>query len=252
MTKRGTIIGIFITLFFVGISVSTSLAFVGFDVGARGIYWMSSLDADMQTSLDPQKIDLKDDLNFQDKDFGSGEVFLRFGRNHLTVSYTTLSYSALAKRAVTFNGQNFNVNSESRLEYDQIDGIYQYDLIRFNPVIARFNIGPILQVTYVDGFAELKQSGTTERKDFSAPIPMVGVGAGVGILKDMVILEARVAGLEVSGNRAIDGQAVVGFVPFPFLKIFGGYRIFDLKVDDSDLKLNYTLDGPIAGIQVSF
>ncbi len=233
------------------LAAGSAKAFVGFDVGVRGYYWTTNLDADMQTGTDP-KIDLKNDLNIGDEDFGTGEAFIRFGRNHLTVAYTSVSYSGLASKTVTFNGRPFNINAASELEYDQIDGIYQYDFVRFNPVIAKFNIGLLLQVKYVDGYAELKQGTTVERRDFSAPIPMIGIGAGVGILKDMLVLEARVAGLEYSGNRAIDGQATLGFTPFPFLKIFGGYKIFDLKVDDSDLKLNYTIDGPFAGLQISF
>jgi hypothetical protein len=231
-------------------------ALKGFEVGARGFYWDTSLDATMQTNNDPE-IDLKSDLNIGDEAFGSGEVFLRWGRNHFTLAYTSVSNSGSAANGVIFNGIPFPGPVDSDYDYDQIDFIYQYDLIKYNPVIANFNLGILLQVKYVDGFAEVRGDVPiigfrVEREDFSAPIPMIGLGAGVGIVNDLVVLEGRVAGLEYSGDRAIDGQALIGVRPFPFLKIFGGYKVFDLEVDEDDFKVDYTIDGPFAGVQLSF
>ncbi len=228
-------------------------ALKGFEVGARGYYWDSGLDATMQTNSDPQ-IDLKSDLNIGDEGSNAGEIFLRWGRNHFTLAYTSISYNGSSTNSVVFDGVTFTGVIDSQVEYDQIDGIYQYDLIKYNPVIATFNLGILLQVKYVDGFAQLEErlTSTVEREEFSAPIPMIGLGGGIGIVNNSVVLEARVAGLEYSGNRAIDFQGHVGIIPLPFLKIFGGYKIFDLKVDEDGFRIDYTIDGPFAGVQLSF
>lgn len=234
-------------------SARDAFALKGFEVGVRGYYWDVGLDASMASLGDT--IDLKDDLQMGDEEFVAGEAFLRWGRSHFIVAYSTVSFDGLGTITKDFSGATFTGQVASRLEYDQIDGIYQYDLIRYNPVIATFNLGVLLQVKYVDGFAELEEKTGTldrEREEFSVPIPMIGLGGGVGIVNDTVVLEARVAGLEYSGNRAIDFHGLVGVIPFPFMKIFGGYKVFDLKVDEDDFRIDYTIDGPFAGVQLSF
>ncbi|NIO16048.1 MAG: hypothetical protein GTN70_03465 [Deltaproteobacteria bacterium] len=234
------------------------LAEKSFEVGARGYYWDTSLDATMQTEPDPE-IDLKDDLNIDDEAFFNGEVFFRWGRHHFTVAYTTVSHSGSSTDGFIFNGIPFTGTVDSDLEYDLIDGIYQYDLVKFNPVIATFNLGLLLQVKYIDGFVQVAGDVpgfgiTVEKESYSAPVPMVGVGAGVGIIDNAVVLEARASGLEYSGDRAIDGQGMLVFAPpfIPFLKVFGGYRILDVKVDEGGFKIDYTLDGFFGGLQLSF
>jgi len=237
-----------LSVFFAG----SSYALPGVEVGARGYYWFSGIDGGAQTDLDPVKLDFKNDLGIKDEDIGSGELFLRWGRNHFIVDYSTISFHGTTTKALTFSGQTFNVNAEGTLDYDQIDGIYQFDFIKFNPVIAGFRLGVMIQVKYVDGFVEVKEATITKKETFQLPIPMIGLASSLSVLKNMVVIEARVAGIAYSGNRAVDGQLLAGFKPFPFFEIFGGYKIFDVKVDETSLNVDYTIDGPVAGIQLSF
>ena len=230
----------------------TAKALPGIEVGARGYYWFAGVDGSAKTDLDPTKLDLKSDLGFKDKDFGLGEAFIRFGRSHIIVAYSTIDFHGAATKSVSFGGTTFNVNSEGTLDYDQIDGIFQFDFIKFNPVIASYRLGVILQVKYLDGFVEVKEATVTKKESFQLPIPMVGLAGSVTLFNDMVVIEGRISGLAYSGNRAIDGQILAGFKPFPFLEAFGGYKYFDVKVDESSLAVDYTLDGPIVGVQLSF
>lgn len=210
-------------------------ALKGIEIGAKAYVWVGSLDGTSQTSFGPV-IDFKDDLGVGDEEILAGEVFLAMKRHNFIVAYSAPSFSSDV--------------IDKALEYDQIDGIYRYDLIKYNPAIASFYLGLLAQVKYVDGFVTVDTGGA--REDFSAPIPMIGLGAGIGLLKDILILEARLAGLEISGDRAIDGEAMVGVFVFPFFKLFGGYKVFDLKVDESDVGVDATIDGPFAGIQFKF
>ena len=41
-------------------------------------------------------------------------------------------------------------------------------------------------------------------------------------------------------------------IPFPFLRLQGGYRYIDLEADENDLKCTLKIKGPYAGIQVAF
>ena len=234
-------------------------AMPGFEAGVRGSYWFPDLSAEIQT-FDPApagtKFDAVDDLGIGDENFPSGEAFLRFGRFHLRVGYTQVSYdgSNTLSRTIVFNGQTFSVsdNVVSKLDVDMIDAEIQVDLIRPDLVAASFYLGLVGKVKFVDGEVELRSTALTEKQDFQAPIPMVGLAAGVGILKDLVRADARAAGMSYSGNHLFEGDAYLSIIPFPFLRIQGGYRLIDLKVDDDDIVAELTMKGPYAGAQISF
>ena len=89
-------------------------------------------------------------------------------------------------------------------------------------------------------------------KDFKAPVPMIGVGAGVGAFKDMLRADARVSGIAYSGNHLYDADGYVSFAPLPFVRIQGGYRYIDLKIDRDGWLASFKLKGPYIGGQVSF
>ena len=42
------------------------------------------------------------------------------------------------------------------------------------------------------------------------------------------------------------------FAPLPFVRIQGGYRHIDLKIDEDDALASFKLSGPYVGAQVSF
>ena len=140
----------------------------------------------------------------------------------------------------------------SSLDLKMLDGEVQYDFLRPDVGVAGFNIGLLLKVKYVDGQVELRNSTTTESKDFKAPIPMVGVAAGAGFLKDMVRVDARASGMTYSGNHLYDVDAYASFAPLPFVRIQGGYRYIDLKIDQDDTLASFKLSGPYLGAQLSF
>jgi outer membrane protein len=236
-----------------------AFALPGVDVGVRGYYWFPDLTAKVQTFTPPvtgTKFDAKEDLGVKDEEFPSGEAFVRFGRLHLRVGYTPVSYdgSKALTRTIVFDGQTFPVgdNVVSALDVTMLDGDIQIDLLRPNVIAANFNLGLIVKVKYVDGTVELKGAGASETKDFKAPIPMAGLAAGAGVLKNVLRADARVTGIAYSGNHLYEGDVFASFAPFPFFRIQGGYRYVDLKVDEDDIVAELKMKGPYAGAQVSF
>jgi outer membrane protein len=218
----------------------SAFAASGFEVGARGAYWFPKLTGGARTNT-------IGDTRF-------GEAFLRLGRTTLRVGYTQLSFDG--DKALTddivFNGQTFSTNVVSKLDMKMIDGEVQFDFLRPNVGVAGVNLGLLLQVKYVDGTVELRNTLRTETKDFKAPIPMIGAAAGVGFLKDMVRVDARAAGIAYSGNHLYDADAYASFAPLPFVRIQGGYRHIDLKIDENDTLASFKLSGPYVGGQLSF
>ena len=234
-------------------------ALPGFEAGVRGYYWFPDLSAKIQTFTPPPvgtKFDAKDDLGVKDGNFPSGEAFVRFGRIHLRVGYTPISYDGnkTLTRQIVFNGQSYDIgeNVVSSLDVKMLDGDVQIDLLRPDVVAASFNLGLIVKVKYVDGSVELASTGVAETKDFKAPVPMVGLAAGVGVLKNALRADARVTGIAYSGNHLYEGDFFASVVPFPFLRIQGGYRFIDLKIDEDDIVAELKIKGPYVGAQVSF
>jgi outer membrane protein len=236
-----------------------SHAVPGFEAGARGMYWFPDLSGTVKTT-DPviggTEFNIKDDVGIGDENFPSGEVFLRLSRVTFRVGYTPVEFDGNRQlsREIRFGDQIFSVNDNvvSHLDLKMIDGEVQFDLLRPDVAAVSFNLGLIAKVKYVDGNVELRNSTNTEIRDFKAPIPMVGLAAGVGFLKNMVRADARVTGITYSGDRLFEGDVYASFSPLPFISIQGGYRLIDLKIDEDDILAKIKLKGPYLGVQLSF
>lgn len=236
-----------------------AFALPGFEAGVRGYYWLPDLSGKVQTLSPPvtgTQFDVKDDLGVEDENFLSGEAFVRFGRVHLRAGYTPVSYdgSKTLTRQIVFDGTTYSVGDHvvSSLDVKMLDGEIQVDLLRPDLVAASFNLGVVVKVKYVDGSVELTSAGATETRDFKALLPMAGLAAGVGVLKNVLRADARVTGIAYSGNHLYEGDVYASIVPFPFFRIQGGYRYIDLKVDKDDIVAELKLKGPYVGAQVSF
>ncbi len=236
-----------------------AFALPGFEAGVRGYYWFPNLAAKIQTFTGPTagtQFDAKDDLGVKDENFPSGEAFVRFGRFHIRAAYTPVSYdgSNTLTRTIVFNGQTYAVgdNVVSSLDMKMLDADFQFDLLRPDLVAASLNLGVIVKVKYVDGTVELTSAGIRETRDFKVPIPMAGLALGVGVLKNVLRADVRVAGMAYSGNHVYEGDAFASIVPFPFFRIQGGYRYIDIKADTDDVIAEVKLKGPYAGAQLSF
>lgn len=236
----------------------SAFAASGFEVGARGAYWFPKMSGNVQTKeTGDTRFDFKDTLGMGDENIPFGEAFLRLGNTTLRVGYTQIKFDGDKQltQTVVFNGTTYSAtdNVISMLDMKMIDGEVQYDFLRPDIGIAGFNLGLILKVKYVDGKVELSSaSAGSTVKDFKAPIPMVGVAAGVGFLKDMVRVDARAAGIAYSGNHLYDADGYASFAPLPFVRIQGGYRYIDLKIEKDGTLASFKLKGPYVGAQVSF
>lgn len=235
----------------------SAFAASGFEVGARGAYWFPKLTGSARTNATGDtRFDFKDTLGVKDENIPFGEAFLRIGNTTLRVGYTQMKFDGDKEltQTVVFNGKTYSASDNviSSLDMKMIDGEVQYDFLRPDVGLAGFNLGLILKVKYVDGKVELRNSTTTETKDFKAPIPMIGAAAGVGFLKDMVRVDARAAWIAYSGNHLYDADAYASFAPLPFIRIQGGYRYIDLKIDKDDTLASFKLSGPYVGAQLSF
>jgi outer membrane protein len=233
------------------------------EAGVRGMYWGSTISGDVQTvtgGVPGTVLDVNSDLGMKDENVFNGEVFLKVGNFTFRVAYTPLKFtgSAVLSTPIEFDGNTFPAGTpvSSKLETKMVDGDVQWDLLNPDLGVASMNLGIFLRLKYVDGSMEISSTNPvlpiSATQDFRLPIPEVGAAAGIGFLKNIVRVDARVSGMAYSGSHLYEGDAFLSVIPFPFLRLQGGYRFIDLKADESDLKGTLKIKGPYAGIQVAF
>ncbi len=241
----------------IAIASSSALAV---EIGARGAYWFPELSGDVQTTtagVPETLIDVKDTLGVEDENLPFGEAFLRAGRWTLRVGYSGIKFDGNKElsQTIMFNGETFSVADDvvTRLEMKMLDGDLQCDILRPDAGIVAFNLGLLLKVKYVDGEVELRSAaGGSTVQDFKAPVPMAGAAVGAGILKNMIRVDLRGAGIAYSGNHLYDVDAYASFAPLPFVRLQGGYRYIDLRIDEDDIRASLKMKGPYVGAQLSF
>lgn len=235
------------------------LSSLAFEIGARGYYWFPSLDGTVkvdEANIIGTTIDFDNDLGIEDGDYPSGEVFVGFGRHHVSLAYTDIDYSGrnTLTRTIVFKGETYAISSlvTSSIEYKMIDFHYQYDFLDLENVLAGFSLGGVFQVKYLDGEVSLRTTGLDEKEDFTIPIPMVGLNLHIGLISD--ILEARLRGtaMSYSGNTIYEIMADISLTPLPFIDIHGGYKTFVIDIDEDDVMFDFDMSGPYVALTVSF
>jgi outer membrane protein len=203
------------------------------------------------------EIDLEDDLDFGDSEGLMAEAALQLGSFRLSIGYLPLDFSGTSNltRDITFEGETFSVSDTVKGEMDL--AIYDvgltWNLLNFDDLPVRLQLGPELSVKVVDGEVSLSDQTTGMREEISGtvPVPTIGLRGRIG-LSDYVALIGRVGYVGYSDNSFLDADAQIEFSPLPMVGIFGGYRYLDIDVDESDLFIDATFSGPYAGAFVRF
>jgi len=242
-------------LFFSAMPVSA------FEIGVRGYYWFPGFKTDMKADsagLSGTDINLKDNLDVGTKAFPSVEVFGGLGSHHLGLTYTPITYSGstVLVQPINFNGKVFaaGLNVDTDLKLRMLDLEYRYTLLNMENILAGFSLDAIGQIKYIDGEAKMNAPAAGTEADFTirAPIPMVGVGAHVGLLLNILEARAKITGISYSGNYLYEALADISLTPFPLLDIHAGYKVIRVHLDRNDLYLNSEFSGPFVALTVSF
>lgn len=203
------------------------------------------------------KIDVRRDLDLDDSTGFAGEVALNWGKSRLSFNYLPISFSGTGtlNEPKTFKGLSFAATDRVKSELDiaLYDIGYSYFLINLDDLPIRLQLGPELAVKVADAEILLRNlSGVLEEKASAlVPIPTVGIRGRIA-LADFLGLVGRVGYMEYNGNYFLDAEAQVEFSPLPMMGIYAGYRLFDLKIDESDLFVETEFSGPFGGFLVRF
>ncbi|MFA4915923.1 MAG: hypothetical protein WC560_04555 [Syntrophales bacterium] len=253
----GVILCALVGLTFFVCSVATADAF---ELGARGYYWFPTFKSDLRVDngIVGTEVDAKDTLGVGNEDFPSVEAFAGIGKHHWSIMYTSVDYSGSTTLSQTliFRGRQYTAGTDvaTDIEFTMLDLEYQFDILNLENLPAGFSIGAIGKIKYLDGEAKLNAPslGFDEKETFQIPLPMVGLGAHVGILADILEARAKITGMSYSGNTIYEGLADVSWTPLPFIDLHGGYKIIKLDVDESGIYLNSEFSGPYLALTVGF
>lgn len=231
------------------------------EIGARVSYWFSTVDGDLRVDgngLQGTTINLKDDLGFSNAYMGYVEAFGQFGRHHLTASYVSADYSGSTNipRTIIFKGQTYPAGSlvEAELKLKVMNFEYQYDFVKIKNILAGLSVGAIGKIMYIEGetSSQAPGLGLSGQGSFYAPIPMLGIGAQMGILANLLELRGKVTGSNFSGNTFYEADAALALTPFPFTELSCGYRIIKYDYEKDALLFNITMSGPYVGLAIRF
>lgn len=213
-------------------------------------------------SLTGTKIDLEDDMGYDDSEDFFGEIAVQLGPFRLAGSYLPLSFSGDGSftQTVNFNGQTFaaGLASASDVDIDLYDLGLTWHIINFDDLPVRLQLGPEVAIKYIDADLSIKgfdaNNNTlmvSESESVQAPVPTIGARARVGF-SDFLALVGRVGYLGYDGNNFLDADAQVEFSPLPLVGVFGGYRYMDIEVDEEDVFIDAQFSGPYGGLLIRF
>jgi hypothetical protein len=149
-----------------------------------------------------------------------------------------------------FGGQTYSastsVNTRLKADYHRLG--YEYDFID----VLNNKLGVIFEVKYFDFEAGLKATGINEVESLKAPVPTIGIAAQIG-LPAMFSIAGEVTGIGLGSDLYLyDAEVGVIVTPAPFIRISGGYRIFELHIEDGDDEATLTLSGPYVMLKADF
>lgn len=246
------------TLILLTIFCAPSAFALGF--GASADYWIPTFKGDLRVDdndFTGTEINLKDDLGISNENIPGAEAYLGVGNHQITLAYSQINLSGDKQidKEIKFNGKTYSVSDHVKSEFNtnMIDLEYQYKLINFNYILAGLSFGIIAKVKYFDGEVKIESSSADTNKKIQVPIPMIGLGAKIGLLANMLEARAKVTGMGYSGNFFYDAMADLSLTPIPFINIHGGYRAMSVKIDDvSDVYAKMDFYGPYVGLLISF
>lgn len=181
----------------------------------------------------------------QDKDEVIAEAALQLGSFRLSAGYMPLNFSGQSPSIVP------GLSVVGDMDVDLYDLGLTWYLLNFDDLPVRLQFGPEIAVKVVDGEVSTSTGGIREDVSGTVPVPTIGARARVG-LADFLAVTGRVGYVEYSDNTFLDVDAQLEFSPIPLIGLYGGYRYLDLDVDEEDIFIDATFEGPYAGAFLRF
>ncbi len=220
--------------------------------------WSQSLGGDISYKSE-DLLDLEDDLKYDDE-------FHMFGRVKLDMPIlpniyliaTPMEFEGTGRKSSDFKFGDVTFRREtdfySKLTFHHYDIALYYDIPLLQmATLKKFNIELGLNLRIVDFKADIRQeeTGLTESKQETLPIPMIYVGAQFRPIESFAA-EAELRGITYSDNQiySLIGRLKVNFLGPLFAT--GGYRYERIDFDEEDVEADVTFNGPFFELGCEF
>ncbi len=220
--------------------------------------WRQDPSGDIGFKGDP--LSVENDLKYDAKSRGFGRVKIDMPLliPNIYLMATPVKFEGDGSKNIgfTFGDKTFaaNVPFSSSVKMDHYDVALYYGIpFLKTATLGKFNAEAGLNARIFNLKAEMNQptTGTSESKSLTLPVPMFYLGAQLKPVK-YLSLEAEARGISYSSNHYYDLIGRLKVQPFGPFFIAGGYRYEGVKVDQSDVKANFTLKGPFLELGLVF
>lgn len=233
-----------------------------FEIGVKGSYWFPQVSGHARLDQPPipgTDVNLDNDLGISRESFPAAEAYLGVGKHHAGLMFTKLDYTGAVRlgRDIKFGSIKFDkfATVESEFSMDMTDLYYGYDILDLENMLAGFSLQVLGQLKYLEGFTEMKNAAEPAKvatADFTAPVPMIGASAHIGILAEILEARIRVAGIGYGGNMIYDALADVSLTMIPLVGVHAGYRVMGIDWEYDESFVDVGLSGPYACFSVSW
>jgi hypothetical protein len=202
-------------------------------------------------------VDMDDDLGFDDSENFFVEGAMKFGSFRIFAAYMPIKFSGngVLSQNIEFNGETFFAGSkvDSDVNVDLYQAGLAWYLINFDDLPVRLQVGPELTAIYIDADLKMQEDafGLNESDSAGAPVATIGLRGRLA-LADYLGVGGRVGYLKFRDNSFWDADIQAEFSPIPFVGLFAGYRYLDIDVDENDVLIDATFEGPYAGAMFRF
>jgi hypothetical protein len=230
-------------------------------VELEGRYWFTDLEGSAQVKNDSvpgTRVDFKSDLGLEDENLPEVRLLFWTGPNsRIRLAYLGGSFEGdeTLTRSFQFHGTTFTASSRVETDVDVHYGRLGWAYM-FPVVPGIFKIGPLLEAkgVFIDASVKTVGGGSTVRESVELPIAFPTVGLMVNLIPHrMLEIFAEASGIPLGDlGYVVDAEAGLRFVPFRLLTLSAGYRIFDVRVGESDDFGKMKLWGPFIGASLRF
>ena len=224
-----------------------------------GIYagagsWQQEFSGDITSGITP--VDIEDDLALADENNNIFYLALEHGvpfLPNLRVQHAEIvvSGNSTLTRSFDFDGITFDVSDAVATDVD----LTQTDLVLYYEVLDKvvsLDLG--MAARKVDGFFEIATNTEFARAEFDGVLPLLYGRVRADLPLTGLWVGAEVQGLGYDGNRLIDANAQVGWESPWGLGAEGGWRTFQLDLEDYDDvdAASFDISGPYFALNFHF
>ncbi|MCH2157892.1 MAG: TIGR04219 family outer membrane beta-barrel protein [Oleiphilaceae bacterium] len=230
---------------------SASADVIGGEVSVS--YWNAGYGGDVNDRVaSAQKIDLQDDLNFDDSDFVEFSAAIEHPvpiLPNVKIKHIDLDESANGSLSVNFDGVTFDGDAKTDLDLTHSSAILYYEVL---DNYVNLDLG--LDVKLFDGQLRIEDVGTgsVSETKIDDPIPMAYVAASVELPLTGLSFGAQVSGISYSGDKVMDAKAGIRY-DISLLFVEAGYRSMMIQVEDvNDIDVDADLSGAFISTGIDF